>query len=158
MDKNKQVLEYLYECPQIRDNPLFFNFVNAKEDNNQFLTTSNDKSSNKHFIDGSEGRRYLFTLITFKSMNDLALVKDEEVSNENVDEMFDAQAFIDWVAEQERLRHYPDFGEDCVVDKISTTTENPKHEGTNTAINPPLAMYSVTVRIDYIDYSTQSWS
>ena len=47
IDKNQEVINYLIQCPQILNSPLYFNFINAKDDTNQFLTVSSDKYSNK---------------------------------------------------------------------------------------------------------------
>ena len=33
---------------------------------------------------------------------------------------------INWVEQQEKEKHYPDFGNDCLVTKISVTSENPE--------------------------------
>lgn len=63
MDKNQAVIDFLLKCPQIKENPLFFNFAEAKDNNKQIVTIANDKSVNKGFVDGSVLRRYTFTII-----------------------------------------------------------------------------------------------
>lgn len=158
MDKNKATIEFISNCPYIRDNPLFFNFINAEEDNNQIVTTSNDIMVNRPYIDGSVLKRYTFTIVNFKSISDTELVQGDDISNENVDDMLDLQGLIDWIDEQNEAHNYPDFGTTCEIQQMITTSENPRFDGVNTAITPALAMYSVAIRIDYIDYKKVIWS
>lgn len=157
IDKNKAVIEYLLQCDQISDSPLYFNFINAQDEDKQIITLTNDIDMYKPYVDGSVMRQYLFTLLSFKSVSDNALVTVAGYSNENVDEMADVQALIDWIKEQEDIHNYPDFGSDCIVEQIETLSDNPKLEGVNTDVAPMLAMYSVTIRIQYLDNSKVIW-
>ena len=43
VDKNQAVVDFLMTYEDIQSIPLFFNFINAKDNNIQFLTSSNDK-------------------------------------------------------------------------------------------------------------------
>ena len=163
VDKNQAVIEFLALYPNIQDIPLFFNFINAKDNNIQFLTEATDVSLNKTYIDGSVLRRYEFTLLITKSITDLAMVKpdltneDAWLSNENIEDIADIQALMDWVNEQDDVRNYPNFGQDCVVEKIHTLTNTPTLEGVQTDVTPALAMYTMTIGIDYIDYTKTLW-
>ena len=62
VDKNQAIIDFLLQCPQLRSNPLFFNFTEAKDNNKQLLPLANDKLMNRTFIDGSVMKRYTFTL------------------------------------------------------------------------------------------------
>ena len=157
VDKNQAMIDYLNTCPAIRDNPLFFNFINAKDDNKQIITVANDKRVNKNFIDGSVLMRYTLTLIDFKSVVFQAVVKQSGYTNENVEDMFDVQAIMDWVTEQSRLRNFPDFGTDCQVDDIQTVTDNPNLNGIDTSIAPAQAKYSFSIQVDYLDSTDRVW-
>lgn len=157
-DKNQAIIDYLITCPVIQNNPLYFNYINAKDSYNQIVTMANDLLISRPYLDGSVRRRYTFNIITFKSMADTAVVKQGGYSNENVEDMVDPQAIIDWIADQQELHNYPDFGEDNIIESIDTTTSTPVYEGVNTSIDPPLAMYSVSVRVDYIDNSKVIWN
>lgn len=157
IDKNQAVIDFLVQCPQIRDNPLFFNFINAKDDNKQIATVSNDRSLNQSFVDGSVLKRYTFSLIDFKSVAYMAIVKQEGYVNENVEDMMDTQSIIDWVEQQADERNYPDFGEDCIIDSMRTTTTNPNLNGVDTSVTPALAKYSISIQIDYLDISKVIW-
>lgn len=158
VDKNKAVIDFLIQCPAIQNSPLYFNFTQAEDSNKQFVTTSNEKSLNRTFIDGSKLRRYTFTIIDYRSVAYQALVKDPELiqANENVEELLDVQSIIDWITEQSEAQNYPDFGEDYFIDDMRTTTDNPHNNGVDTSLTPALAKYSISVQIDYIDYSKRN--
>lgn len=156
-DKNKAVIDYLITCPAIQNSPLYFNFINAQDDSNQFLTATSDQYDTRPYIDGSALKIYTFTIITFKSATDIAVVQFGDYPNENVSDMSDIQALIDWVNEQEELHNYPDFGENCIVESIMSTTENPSFDGIDTQVSPPLAVYSVSIQIRYLDNTKKIW-
>lgn len=158
MDKNKAVIDFLIQCPAIQNSSLYFNFTQAEDDNKQFVTTANDKLMNKTFVDGSVQKRYTFTIIDYRSVAYQALVKDPDyVSlNENVEELLDVQSIMDWISEQAENHNYPDFGTDCFIDDMRTLTENPNTNGVDTSLTPALAKYSISVQIDYIDYSKRN--
>lgn len=157
MDKNKAIIDYLIQCPQILNSPLYFNFINAENDTAQIITTAEDISVRRTYIDGSRPRRFTFNILLFKTIADIAIVKAAGYDNENVDDMSDVQDLIDWINEQSEAHNYPDFGEDCIVDDIQTTTATPRLDGVNTEITPPLAMYTVSIIVDYIDISRKLW-
>lgn len=157
VDKNQAVIDYLITCPAILNSPLYFNFINAKNDTNQFLTSSSDMYTTRRYIDGSANKIYTFSIITFKSTTDIAVPKVGGYENENVSDMATIQHLIDWIREQEELKNYPNFGDDCEIDEILTTTDNPRFDGVDNQVSPPLAVYSVTIQIRYIDKSKMIW-
>lgn len=158
IDKNKATVTFLADCPIIKDNPLFFNFGNVRNNDCQYITTSNDTALDKKFIDGSKLRRFLFTLVTFRSISDNEIVKDETLDNENIEDLFELQDIIDWVNTKSDDGEYPNFGEGCQIEEMETTTDTPHFEGVDSSVSPALAMYSMTIRIDYIDYTKTIWS
>lgn len=157
IDKNKAVLDFITTYTGITTSPIFINFINAKNDDIQLLTSSNDKSLNRTFIDGSVKKQYTFSLVITKSITDMAIAKDL-LDNENIEDIADIQAFMDWVNEQGENQNYPNFGEDCVIEEMHTAAENPSLDGINNKVSPALALYSMEIRITYIDYSKSIWS
>ena len=157
VDKNKAILNFIATYSGIETSPIFVNFINAKDDDIQFLTDSNDTNLNKAFIDGSVMKRYTFSLVVTRSITDLAIAKDIML-NENIDDLADIQAFMDWINEQGDNHNYPNFGEKCIIEEMHTTSENPSIDGINTEVSPALALYSMEIRIDYIDYTKVIWS
>lgn len=158
VDKNQAVINFLLSCPQIRDNPLFFNAINAKDNDKQIITQSTDASLNKTFVDGSEMKRYTFSIIDFRSVIYQPLPKVEGYTSENVEEMFDVQGIMNWVNEQADAGNYPDFGEKCEIDSMKTTSETPNLNGIDTSVTPALAKYSMSIQIDYIDTHKVIWN
>lgn len=155
IDKNQAVIDFLMTCPYISSNPLFFNFINAKDNNKQLVTVANDKIIDKPFIDGSVKKRFTFVIIDYKSVAYTALVnlRDPSYLNENVEDMMDVQNIIDWITEQDDVHHYPDFGTDCIIDDMKAVTDNPNMNGVDTSVTPALAKYSVSIQINYLDTS-----
>lgn len=151
MDKTKAVIEYLLNCPSIAESPLYFNFVNATDEDKQFVTDSNEKNIHEPFIDGSVLKRFTFTIIDYRSIAFQELPKLVISGNENVEEYLDVQAIIDWIEEQNQLKNFPDFGEFCVIDEIRTTSDNPNLNGVDNNVKPALAKYSISIQIDYLD-------
>lgn len=157
VDKNQAVIDYMLQCPQINENALYFNFGEAKDNNKQIITQGNDKAMNKPYIDGSVLKRYTFTLFDFRSIAALAVPKGFAYTSENVEEILDVQSIIDWITEQEKLRNYPNFGEDCVIEEIKAITDNPNLNGIDTSVSPALARYSISIQIQYLDTTNQIW-
>ena len=156
VNKNRVVVTYLCQCQDIQDSPLYFNLIDAKDNTIQMITTAQDKLLSKRFIDGSIQKSYTFNLIIFKSISDAEIVKyigTDGFPNENIEELENVQQLLDWVNEQQDLHNYPNFGEDCQIDNIYTTTDIPRFDGINTEVQPALAMYSMSVVIEYLDVS-----
>lgn len=157
-DKNQAMIDFLMECPTIRDNQSFFNFINAKDNNKQFQTVANDTTLNKPFIDGSVQKRFTFTIVDYRSVTYQPLVTDGVHVNENVEEVLDVQGIMDWIEEQNDLRVYPNFGEHCIIDSMTLTTNVPQLNGVDTKVTPALAKYSFSIQIQYLDKSKMIWS
>ena len=158
VDKNQAVIDFLITCPTIQSNPLYFNFLNAKDNSKQIITQSNEKILNEPYIDGSVLKRYNFTLIDFRSVTYEPIPKASGYSSENVEELLDVQGIIDWITEQADERIYPNFGQDCIIEDMKTTTENPNLNGVDTSVTPALAKYSMTIQIDYLDKTKVIWN
>ena len=157
IDKNQAVIDYIIQCPTILNSPLYFNFINAEDDTNQFVTQTSERYASRQYVDGTILKIYSFQIISYKSVADIAVVKLDGYPNENVTDMDAMQALIDWIKEQDELHNYPNFGEDCIIDSITTTTENPSFDGIDDQVSPPLAVYSVTIEIQYLDISKKLW-
>lgn len=158
IDKNQAVIDFLITCPSIKNSPLYFNFINAKNDNKQFVTVANDVSTHQPYIDGSVDKTYTFTVIDFKSISYNQVIKQEGYIDENVDDMAAVQALIDWVNEQDDNQNYPNFGENCIIESMTALTDNPNLDSIDTTMTPALAKYSISIRIEYLDTSKKLWN
>lgn len=157
VDKNQAIIDYLITCPAIQSNPLYFNFISAKDKSKQLITSANERVLDRTYIDGSVLKTYTATIIDFRAMAYKAVVKQLGYSDENIEDMWNVQDLINWISEQDELHNYPDFGDDCVVEEIRTTTENPVLDGIDTSTTPPLAQYSFTIEVKYLDTSKVIW-
>lgn len=158
MDKTQAVIEYLLTCPNVENSPLYFNFINATDEDKQFLTMANDKTLDKSYIDGSVLKRFTFTIMDYRSVAYQEMAKYNIIANESVEEYLDVQALIDWIEEQQELENYPDFGPNCSVEHIGTGSSNPNLNGVDTQANPALAKYSISIQIDYLDKTKTVWN
>ena len=156
MDKNQAVINFLIQCPQIRDNPLFFNFAEVEDNSRQIVTMANDRVVNKPYIDGSVLKRFTFTLVDYRTVTYQSIVKLEGYPNENVSELMDIQSVMDWINEQADLHNYPDFGSDCVIESMRTATDEPTLNGVDKSVSPSIAQYSMSIIIEYIDNSKKN--
>ena len=158
MDKETAIIDFLLQCPQVRDNPLFFNFLNAKDENKQIVTIANDKAINRAFIDGSVMRRYTFSLIDYRTVSYQAVVKTAGYPNENLEEYLDIQSILDWVQDQADAHNYPNFGTKCIIEDMRPATDQPSLNGVDSNTSPALAKYSISILIDYLDISKRLWN
>lgn len=158
MDKSEAMIAYLQQCPVVRDNPTYFNFAEGEDNTKQLIVLGNDKSVTKPYIDGSVLRKYTLTIIDYRSVAYQALVNVTGYSNENVDEFNNVQSLIDWVEEQDEAQNYPDFGTDCVVEKVESLSDTPKLNGVDHSTTPNLAKYSISIQVTYLDKSKMIWN
>ena len=159
MDKNEAMIKFLMQCPTIQDNPLFFNFAEAEDGNNHFITEKDTKK--KTYIDGSMLKQYTFTIASYYAVSHTAVLNDTDtdtIVDENVENMAKVQAVLDWIDAQADNQNYPDFGSECEVEDMSTLTTDPDIDGIDTSVNPPIARYSVGVKLMYRDYSKTVWN
>jgi len=156
MDKNEAVISFLMECPTIQENPLFFNFADIEDGNNHFVTQTD--TVKKHYVDGSALKAYTFTIACYKSVSHIALVGTSTFGDENIENMALVQEIMDWIEKQADERHYPDFGENYIIESLRNLTDDPKLDGVDISVNPPLARYSIGVQIEYLDNTKKLWN
>lgn len=155
MTKDSAMLTFIRNCATINTSPVYFNFGKAKDNAHQLISHADDIATCKPFIDGSVQMRYTCSIDSFKSVSLNPSVANKQ--DENLDDFEDVQSVIDWLKEQADLRVYPDFGPDCIIDELKVTTTRPQVVKVNEEVNPPLAVYRITVEINYIDNSFKLW-
>jgi len=159
VDKNKAMLSFLATCPVVKDNPAYFNFADESDNDTQFVTETEEGQIITSFIDGSKKKPFTFRIYLFRSVTSNELIEeDETVNNENVEDVAELQEIVDWINDQGEEQIFPNFGENEIVDSMKTLSETPVFEGVNSGVSPALAMYSIAIRIEYIDYSKTIWS
>jgi hypothetical protein len=155
MDKSQAVLQFLQTCPTVQTNPLFFNFGNVEDNAHQAIIRSDDVALHRPYIDGSVLRRFTFSIDSFKSVAYNPVVSD--LSDENLEDFQDVQTILDWINTQNDLRNYPQFDSVYVIESMETLTTKPELVGVDTTLNPPMAVYRISIQIDYIDNTHRVW-
>ena len=152
-DKNQAMIEYLTECDAISASPLFFNYAEENEESNHVVTVADDVALQKPYIDGSVLKQYTFQLICYRPLSPNSLINEAGFSDENVENMANVRSILDWILQQEEDRHYPDFGEECLPERLYCLTNDPNLYAVDTQSDPPLAKYSIVIRFEYVDTS-----
>lgn len=154
-EKSQAMLDFLQTCPAIQNNPLFFNFGNIENNSAQVITRSDDVSLQKPYIDGSVLKRYTFSIDTFKSVAYNPVVSS--ATDENLEDFTQAQEILNWIIAQNRVSNFPDFPSTCTIEEMKPLTTKPELVGVDTSKNPHMAIYRISVQIDYIDTSECIW-
>lgn len=156
MDKNEAMIDFLMQCPTIQSNPLFFNFAEEEDGNNHFITEQ--VSTKRTYIDGSMLKQYTFTIASYSYVSHVAIDDMPIGQNENIENMRKVQEILDWINTQSNNRNFPNFGTGCEIDSMETLTTDPDIDGIDTSVNPPIARYSVGVKVMYLDNSKKIWN
>jgi hypothetical protein len=158
LDKDKVMVEYIMSCPKIKGKNLFFNYAEGEDETNHFITEASDIAMQKPFIDGSVMKKYSFHIMAYKSLGYIAVQPSKVESNENIEELQDVQEIIDWISEQREAMNFPNFGSECSIDDMYCTTDKPVLQGTyDNAVGTPIARYSITIVVEYLDKSKKLW-
>lgn len=158
MDKNQIMIQFLMGCPEIQQNPLFFNFAEEEEDTNHFITISDNESTTKNYVDGSMLKQYTFQIISYKSIAHNPLIEADIIADENLEDLASVRAIMDWINEQGENKIFPNFGNGYIIESMQTINTDPSLNGVDTNVNPPLAQYSIAVRVTYFDKTKMIWS
>jgi len=158
VDKNQAIIEYLSACPTIANNKLFFNFAEEGNDSNQILVSGDDVFLNLPYIDGSVMKRYTFTLLIYKAVSYNPIVKIAGYPDENIADLSDVQALLDWIVDQNEQLVFPNFGSECIIESVEPQTNKPILSGVSKDTQPTLAQYSIVVRVTYLDKSKMIWN
>lgn len=138
IDKNKIVMNYLGQCPDLAD--LFFNFGETNNGDTIFTTSGNDFIY-EEYIDGTKLKWYDFTIIQFKPANTFPN------DSLNADALFDFAKIAKWVEEQDLAENYPDFGDKCEIHEFYVVPSSATVAGRDNLG----AKYMMTCRIEYTE-------
>ncbi len=118
---------------------LNFNFSPEAPESISLITNYSDKIR-KRFVTGDCEKEYGFSIIIVKPYS-------SDQDDLNLEAMNFAQAFMDWLDEQNEGKNYPDFGENCTVEKIENLQNMPNLSGVN--CEEGLARYMIQAKIIY---------
>lgn len=152
MDFIKPFVEFLMTCDSVSSNKLFLNCVQNQESNiKQIVTSQIDRAQDKEFVDGSVLHKVIFTIFDFKSIGFNALIQDL-TANENIETLLEVQDLIEWITEQEKLKNYPDFGNNYKVEKLECAYLSPSTPIFDNNV-PEIAKYSIPIVCYLMDYT-----
>lgn len=118
---------------------LNFNFSPESPESISLITNYSDKIR-KRFVTGDCEKEYGFSIIIVKPYS-------SDQDDLNLEAMNFAQAFMDWLDEQNEGKNYPDCGENCTVEKIENLQNMPNLSGVN--CEEGLARYMIQAKIIY---------
>ncbi|MDE6357906.1 MAG: hypothetical protein K2L15_04885 [Eubacteriales bacterium] len=142
-NKHKAVMEYLKEYFKTLEDDsklssiLYFNSVQEENNHTSVNTIVSDTWATKYFRGGI--KNYDFAMVLMRPYN-------TGTSDDNINEMFDIQKFMDWIDEQNKIKNFPIF-EDGQVLSIQNLQNEPNLSGVNEAGD--LAKYMFQIRIEY---------
>ena len=140
MTKHEAIKIYFEpKVEELAGNILSFNFSPESEDSILLITNYSDKVR-KRYVTGDVQKEYGFTIIIVKSYS-------TGCDDLNLEAMNFAQAFMDWMDEQDEKRDYPDFGENCTVEKMECLQNMPNLSGVNQ--DGTMARYMIQARVIY---------
>ena len=74
-------------------------------------------------------------------------------------EISEVQEIIDWINEQAEAKNYPNFGHYCTIEEMRCDTDRPVLNGVFAdSQGSPVARYSFTIQIDYLDTTKKIWN
>ena len=120
---------------------LNFNFSPESPDSFSFVTNYSDQVRKKYVRVGAE-KEYAFSIIITKEYSTSA-------DDLNLEAMNFAQAFMDWIDRQDRLKNYPEFPDNCEIRKMEVLQNMPNLAGVNAAAG--LARYMIQCRLIYFE-------
>ena len=106
------------------------------------LITNYSDAVRKQYIIGAE-KEYGFTILIVKPYS------TETLEALNLEAMNYAQAFMDWLDEQNRRRNYPVFPDGCQIKKMENMQNMPNLAGVNA--EEGLARYMIQCKLIYFE-------
>lgn len=142
MSKHDAVKAYFVpKAKELAGSMLNFNFSPESPNSISLITNYSDKVRKK-YITGDALKEYGFSIIIVKEYS-------SESDDLNLEAMNFAQAFMEWLDEQNEKKEYPDFGEKCTIEKMENLQNMPNLSGVN--YEAGLARYMIQVRIIYTE-------
>lgn len=119
---------------------LGFNFSYEEVESVAFVTEYADKLIKKYMV-GAE-KAYGFSIIITKPYS----IGSDDV---NLEAMNFAQAFMDWLEEQNKRKQYPDFPDSCQIKRMENLQNMPNLAAVN--VTEGLARYMIQCRLIYFE-------
>lgn len=109
INRYEKISEWLKEyTPRFRW--IYFNVTTSEADNLSLNSVQNERELDK-FIDGSRRVEFLFAL-------DLVKEYDTGTSSINLEANREFETISEWVEQMNKEKHFPDFGENVLIEQI----------------------------------------
>ena len=138
MDRNKAFWAWLSTCPAITDY-ITFNAVEEMAGETGIQTVSN-AAWVKQYIRGGGAQNIDFAVVQIKP-------HDMGTWDVNFLQFFDAASVMNWVKDQNRIRNFPDFGENMQVMRIEPLENMPNLAAVSEDGGTAKYMFQVRVRV-----------
>lgn len=140
MTKHEAVKEYFEEkVEELVGEALGFNY-SPDQESAAIIPQYADRNV-REYITGDKQRSYSFAFIIVR------LYSTEPLDLLNIEAMNLGQAFMEWIEEQDKAGNYPDFGENCEIEKMEVMQNMPNLASVNT--EEGTARYMIQGRILY---------
>lgn len=141
MTKHDAMMEYFEpKIIELAGAKLKFSYSPEATDTISFITNYSDKIRKK-FVRAAE-KEYGFTIIITKPYS----TYEDDL---NLEAMNFAQAFMDWLEEQNKQKKYPEFPDNCQIRKMENLQNMPNLAGINS--EDGLARYMLQCRLIYFE-------
>ena len=121
-----------------------FNYSPETADSVAIIPQYSDRNI-REYINGDKQRQYSFAFVIVR------VYSTEPVDLLNMEAMELGESFMEWVEEQDKNGNYPDFGENCKVEKMEILQDMPNLATVNA--EEGLARYMIQGRILYREYA-----
>ncbi|MCL2311165.1 MAG: hypothetical protein FWC41_01560 [Firmicutes bacterium] len=139
INKDLNLFNWLKTNPLLTDT-LKFDFLGA-DNNSCSISPIPEDTTIKTYIDGTKVKQYSFALQSSFSVS-------ENTDMINIENMKVLRSWQDWLSEQNGIKNFPDFGENCEIYKLEVLS-NPQM---SQFFENGIATYQFFLRLEYIEY------
>ena len=141
MTRHEAVKDFFEDkVEELVGNVLGFNYSPENIETAAIIPQYSDRNI-RTYITGDTQRAYDFTFIIVR------LYSTEPLDVLNLEAMDLGQAFMDWIEEQDREKNYPDFGDNCEIERMEVLQNMPNLASVNA--EEGTARYMIQGRIVY---------
>ena len=145
MDFVTPFIEWLLQSNYIKNNKLFLNAIEAKDNNIQIITQQIAENQVQNYVDGSKSYPITFNICNFKSVSYNQLVKTMIEKDENLTDILDTSQIIEFVKDMEAKGNYPIFADNITVEKIYCQYATPSTPAIDSSFSPALAKFTIPI-------------
>lgn len=138
--KNQAMINFIKKYPPLYET-LYFNSTQNYPQTTSLNTVYSDYAVQEYTC-GNSDREFIFAIKQMKNYD------SSGTSDVNLQAINEVQDFMDWIDEQNELKNYPEFPENCYVYKIENLQNMPNLAGTD---DQGLAEYMFQCKVCYTE-------